>query len=110
MTSPRVVVVGGGISGLAAAWRLRLLRPDAEITVLEAAARWGGKLVTEVRDGFLVEGAAGCEPDDEERQRDQHEQCRHQSDNATQRVAEHQLTHPCTTLEHAHVSRYTRNQ
>lgn len=55
---PRAVVVGGGISGLAAAWRLSLLRPETQITVVEAAARFGGKLVTEHRDGFLVEGAA----------------------------------------------------
>lgn len=54
----RVVVVGGGISGLAAAWRLSLRRPDVDITLVEAAARLGGKLITEARDGFLVEAAA----------------------------------------------------
>jgi hypothetical protein len=36
---------------------------------------------------FLVEGPPGREPDDEERQRDQHEQCRNESDDAPQRVA-----------------------
>jgi oxygen-dependent protoporphyrinogen oxidase len=56
--SARVVIVGGGISGLAAAWRLKLRRPEAAVIVLEAAARFGGKLVTEHRDGFIVEGAA----------------------------------------------------
>ncbi len=56
--SARVVIVGGGISGLATAWRLKLRRPDAVVTVLEAAARFGGKLVSEHRDGFIVEGAA----------------------------------------------------
>jgi oxygen-dependent protoporphyrinogen oxidase len=56
--SARIVIVGGGISGLAAAWRLKLRRPDADITVLEAAARFGGKLVSEHRHGFVVEGAA----------------------------------------------------
>lgn len=56
--NPRVVVLGGGISGLAAAWRLALARPDAQITVVEAAARAGGKLVTWEQDGFLIEGAA----------------------------------------------------
>ncbi|HWE89407.1 MAG TPA: protoporphyrinogen oxidase [Pseudonocardiaceae bacterium] len=41
----RIAVVGGGISGLAAAYRLRrLLGPDAEITVVEQARRLGGKL------------------------------------------------------------------
>ena len=42
-----VAVVGGGISGLAAAFRLRqALGPDARITVLEQADRLGGKLRT----------------------------------------------------------------
>jgi oxygen-dependent protoporphyrinogen oxidase len=54
----RVVVVGGGLSGLAVAWRLALARPDVSITVLEAAARFGGKLISEHRDGFVVEAAA----------------------------------------------------
>ena len=58
MKAPKVVVIGGGISGLAAAWRLKLLRPDAVVTVVEASARFGGKLVSEHRDGFVVEGAA----------------------------------------------------
>lgn len=45
MSGPaRVVVVGGGISGLAAALALRSHLADAEITVLEAAAHVGGKL------------------------------------------------------------------
>ncbi|GAA1382885.1 protoporphyrinogen oxidase [Pseudonocardia kongjuensis] len=43
----RVAVVGGGISGLAAAHRLRtLLGPDAAITVLEQRDRLGGVLRT----------------------------------------------------------------
>ncbi|ROP37480.1 protoporphyrinogen oxidase [Saccharothrix texasensis] len=47
MSAPRVAVVGGGISGLAAAHRLRrLLGPRAEITVVEQAERLGGKLRT----------------------------------------------------------------
>ena len=40
----RVAVVGGGISGLAAAWQLRRALPDLEVTVLEAGDRVGGKL------------------------------------------------------------------
>jgi oxygen-dependent protoporphyrinogen oxidase len=39
-----VVVVGGGIAGLAAAWFVRDLAPQAQVTVLEAASRVGGKL------------------------------------------------------------------
>jgi protoporphyrinogen/coproporphyrinogen III oxidase len=42
----RVLVVGGGISGLAAAWDL-IKAPDVEVTVVEAAPRLGGKIVTE---------------------------------------------------------------
>jgi oxygen-dependent protoporphyrinogen oxidase len=40
----RLVVVGGGITGLAAAFEWRRRRPDDEIVVLEAADRLGGKL------------------------------------------------------------------
>jgi oxygen-dependent protoporphyrinogen oxidase len=52
----RAVVVGAGISGLAFAHALQSLRPDDEITVLEAAQRVGGKITTLQRDGFTVEG------------------------------------------------------
>jgi oxygen-dependent protoporphyrinogen oxidase len=40
----RVVVVGGGIAGLAAAWRVGQLRADADVVVLEASSAVGGKL------------------------------------------------------------------
>ncbi len=50
----RVVVVGAGIAGLAAAWDLS--RAGADVTVLESERRPGGVIVTERRDGFLVEG------------------------------------------------------
>lgn len=49
----RVVVVGGGISGLACAYRLR---DRADVTLLEATGRVGGNLVTERRDGFVLDG------------------------------------------------------
>lgn len=45
--SVSVAVIGGGISGLVAAYRLRgSLGPDAEITIVEKTSRLGGKLRT----------------------------------------------------------------
>lgn len=47
MSAVRVAVIGGGIAGLTAAHRLRvLLGPDAVITVIEQSDRLGGKLRT----------------------------------------------------------------
>lgn len=43
---PRVAIVGGGISGLAAAFHLRDRLPSARITVYEQASSPGGKLRT----------------------------------------------------------------
>ena len=54
----KLVVVGGGIAGLAAARRLESLLPDAEITLVERSERLGGKLLTDEVDGFVIEGAA----------------------------------------------------
>jgi oxygen-dependent protoporphyrinogen oxidase len=52
---PRVVIVGGGISGLTLAYRLQQRAPDAEVIVLEARSRLGGTIGTQRRDGFQVE-------------------------------------------------------
>ena len=48
-----VVIIGGGISGLAAAHRLR--EHNVHVTLLEASPRLGGIIQTEHRDGFLLE-------------------------------------------------------
>ena len=57
-----VVVIGGGITGLACALRLQEhsnTRPEAlDITVLEAASHTGGKLVTEHVGEFIVDAGA----------------------------------------------------
>ena len=60
MDTQRVVVIGGGISGLAVAHRLCELarahqRPLA-VTLLEAREQFGGAIHTETRDGFVLEG------------------------------------------------------
>ena len=56
----RVVIIGGGISGLAAAHRLLEQREQSqlepEILLLEASAQTGGIIRTQRRDGFLLEG------------------------------------------------------
>lgn len=55
----RVVVVGGGISGLAAAHRLvevgRQRAAAIEVTLVEASPRLGGVIHTEYADGFVLE-------------------------------------------------------
>ncbi len=48
-----VLVVGGGITGLSAAWELS--RAGIPTTIVEASPRFGGKLRTDLVDGFLVE-------------------------------------------------------
>lgn len=56
--SRRVTVIGGGISGLAAAHRLCELDATIDVTLFEASDRLGGVLQTERRDGYLLELAA----------------------------------------------------
>lgn len=51
----RVVIIGGGISGLAAAHRLIELNPSLDLTLIEASARLGGTVRTDEREGFLLE-------------------------------------------------------
>src|SRR5260370_35113512 len=51
----QVVIVGGGISGLATAYRLQQNCPAVAITVLEGSQRPGGTIWTERQDGFQVE-------------------------------------------------------
>lgn len=51
----RIAVVGGGISGLAAAHRLLELEPSHEVEVFEASSRTGGWIRTETTGPFVIE-------------------------------------------------------
>jgi oxygen-dependent protoporphyrinogen oxidase len=57
-----VIVIGGGITGLSAAWELQKRRDlDLKFTVLESTDRWGGKIVTATIPGpeggeFVIDG------------------------------------------------------
>jgi len=52
----RIVIVGGGISGLSLAYLLQAQKPSLDIIVLEAEERLGGKIWTDKTEGFLCEG------------------------------------------------------
>lgn len=51
----RVAVVGGGVSGLATAYRLTRAGGEVEVTLLEAAARPGGKVAAAEIGGIAVD-------------------------------------------------------
>jgi oxygen-dependent protoporphyrinogen oxidase len=54
----RIVIVGAGIAGLAAARRVEAILPEARIVLVEADAVVGGKLRSERVDGYVIEAAA----------------------------------------------------
>jgi oxygen-dependent protoporphyrinogen oxidase len=52
-----VIIVGGGIAGLSAAYYLQAqTETPLKITLLERANYWGGKIITERIDDFVIEG------------------------------------------------------
>ena len=59
MTTPRVIVIGGGITGLSAAFTLQdeahRIGAPLSLTVLDASATPGGHAQTIETDGFLIE-------------------------------------------------------
>lgn len=57
-TTRSVAVIGGGISGLAAAHRIRELDPDCNVVLYEGGDVIGGILQTESIDGYLIERSA----------------------------------------------------
>src|SRR6478609_11804833 len=52
---PSIIIIGGGLSGLAAAYRLKQRLPHADITLLEKNPTVGGNVRTIERDGFRIE-------------------------------------------------------
>lgn len=50
-----VTIVGGGLTGLTAAYYLGHAKPEWNITLYEQAPRFGGKIQTQRVDGFVVE-------------------------------------------------------
>jgi len=63
----KVVVVGAGIAGLAAAWELLRSGRGIDLTVLESERRPGGVVITDIDRGFVAEGGPdaflGSEPE-----------------------------------------------
>jgi len=55
-----IIVIGGGIAGLSAAYYARKKSPDLQVTLLEAGDRWGGKIITDrvslEHGDFIIEG------------------------------------------------------
>lgn len=57
---PRVLIIGGGIAGLSAAWYAEQLRTSTGLplhwTLVERAPQLGGKIKTDRIEGFVIEG------------------------------------------------------
>src|SRR5215211_5768721 len=55
-----IVIIGGGIAGLSAAYYATKKVPDAQITLIESSNRWGGKITTDrvtfEHGQFIIEG------------------------------------------------------
>jgi len=52
----KLVIIGGGITGLSLAYFLREKNPSFDIVVLESEKKAGGKIWTDKAEGFLCEG------------------------------------------------------
>lgn len=56
----RIVVIGGGIAGLSAAYYARKNIPDSSVTLIESDSHWGGKIITDrvsfAGGQFIIEG------------------------------------------------------
>jgi len=60
----KIAIIGGGISGLAAAYTIqetsRAKNLNATVYLIEAENRLGGKILTEQVDGYTIEGGPDC--------------------------------------------------
>ena len=56
----QVAIVGGGITGLAAAMRLTAALEPGSVLLLESDDRLGGKITTEHTGGLVIEGGPDC--------------------------------------------------
>jgi protoporphyrinogen/coproporphyrinogen III oxidase len=59
----KIVIVGGGIAGLAAAYKIKRAAEagnDVEFALVEKDPRLGGKIVTRHVDGFVIDGGPDC--------------------------------------------------
>jgi uncharacterized protein with NAD-binding domain and iron-sulfur cluster len=52
MNKPSVTIVGGGLAGMVAAWRL--LEQGCDVSLFEASGRWGGKAGATQQEGTFV--------------------------------------------------------
>jgi protoporphyrinogen/coproporphyrinogen III oxidase len=59
----KIVIIGGGIAGLAAAYKVKRAAEagnDVEFALVEKDPRLGGKIVTRHVDGFVIDGGPDC--------------------------------------------------
>jgi oxygen-dependent protoporphyrinogen oxidase len=63
-SNPHIAIVGGGIAGLATAYYLQQRGRQAGLsltyTLIESASAFGGTIITEVSEGFVIEGGPDC--------------------------------------------------
>src|SRR4030042_6615797 len=52
----KVIIIGGGISGLSLAYFLLEKKPSLDVSIIESEKKAGGKIWTDRVDGFLCEG------------------------------------------------------